>query len=47
MMTASRQIDGVARVLCKSDVERLKSPTIRPKVVEGEFPGEYFWVWWK
>eukprot|EP00438_Fugacium_kawagutii_P022896 Skav224158 [mRNA] locus=scaffold2007:112782:115211:+ [translate_table: standard] len=36
MMTAPRQVDGVAKILTKSDTERLKNPTVKPKVLEAE-----------
>lgn len=39
MMTASRQVDGVAKLLSKSDIERLKAPAAKPKVLEGECLG--------
>lgn len=37
MMTAPRQVDGVARILNKSDTERLKNPAIKAKLLEAEF----------
>ena len=36
MMTASRQVDGVAKLLGKADIERLKAPTVKPKLLEAE-----------
>ena len=37
MMTAPRQVDGVAKILTKSGTERLKNPAVKPKLLQAEF----------
>ena len=37
MMTAPRQVDGVAKILTKNDTERLKNPAVKPKLLQAEF----------
>jgi hypothetical protein len=36
MMGAQRSVDGISRILSKSDTERVKAPSIRALVLEAE-----------